>query len=88
MRAISLAAAFTFAPRALLACTPYAAPPQGNGQWNPMGLKGGPADDVEKLIPVEQLPKAVYSALMGLGSGMKVQQVEMSLSKGRASYEI
>lgn len=86
--AISLAAAFTFVPRALLACTPYEAPPQGNGQWNPMGLKGGPPDDVERLIPVEQLPTAVYSALMRLGSGMKVQQVEMSIDKGRASYEI
>ena len=86
--ATSLAVAFTLVPRALLACTPYAAPLQDNRQANLMTLTGGTQDDVERVIPVEQLPPAVHSALARLGWGIKVKQVEMSINKGRATYEI
>jgi uncharacterized membrane protein YkoI len=86
--AISLAANLTLVPRAVFANAPHAAPPQGNGQESVMTSKGDLEDDVERVIPVEQLPEAVYSALMSLGKGGKVQQVEMSIDKGRATYEI
>jgi uncharacterized membrane protein YkoI len=86
--AVSLATAFTLVPRALFACTPYAAPPQDNGKANLMTSKGGTQNDVEQVIPVAQLPPAVYTALTRLGKDVKVRQVEMSITKGRATYEV
>jgi uncharacterized membrane protein YkoI len=86
--AISLAADLILAPCTVLANAPSAAPPQGNGAAVETTSRGDTEDDVERVIPVEQLPKAVYAALMRLGEGIEVQQVEMSISKGRVTYEI
>lgn len=85
--AISLAANLTLVSGTLSANAPSAAPPVCDGQTSQMTLKGDPGDDIERVIDLEELPDAVYSALMGLGR-VKVQQVEMSTDEGRVTYEI
>ncbi|WP_159397397.1 hypothetical protein [Sorangium cellulosum] len=44
--------------------------------------------DIERIIAVEQLPSSVGTALMRLGKGVRVQQVEENIDGGVATYEI
>jgi uncharacterized membrane protein YkoI len=45
-------------------------------------------NDIERLISVDELPEPVYATLMGLGQDIRVLQVEESIDKGGATYEI
>ncbi len=50
--------------------------------------KAGTVDDIERLIAVDRLPAPVGAALMRLGKGIQILQVQENIDGGVATYEI
>ncbi|KYF66567.1 PepSY domain-containing protein [Sorangium cellulosum] len=54
----------------------------------PMDSTAGALGDIERLIAVEELPASVGAALMRLGKGVEILQVEENIDGGVATYEV
>lgn len=87
---VSIAAGSTLCPYVASANVPYMPP----GKCEPLPITAEMIataqedKDIERIISVDELPEPVYAALVGIGEDIRVLQVEESIDKGGATYEI